>query len=93
MRHKENKPSIFDVPRAGQEGKEKPRGSAESYRIAAVATTIPFALLAGPLFGYWLGLLLDREFGTSYLTLLLSILGLLASVNLTFRLIRRITKM
>jgi len=93
VRQNENKPSIFDVPRASNEGKEKPQGFIESYRVAAVATTIPFALLAGPLFGYFLGLLLDKKFGTSYLASLISILGLLASVNLTYRLIRRITKM
>lgn len=60
-------------------------------RNLAVATTIPFVLLSGPLVGYGIGYLLDKGFGTSFFFIIFIVLGLLASIKMTIDLIAKIS--
>lgn len=67
---------------------EDRRSRAARLRQISLLTTIPAALLAGPLIGFFGGRALDRWLGTEpWLLIVLSILGLAASGKEVYRLI------
>ncbi len=56
-----------------------------------MVTTIPMILAAGPLVGYWLGQWVDGRFGIKpWLTTVLALLGLVASVKQVVHIIRQL---
>ncbi len=59
-------------------------------RSFAVATTIPFTLLAGPLFGFALGYLIQKKTDNYIFTVIFVVLGLIASIKLTIDLMRKL---
>ena len=61
---------------------------------AGLLTAIPFALLIGPVLGYYLGTEADRRWATAPWGLGIGIvLGLAASANVTMQLIRQATQL
>lgn len=60
-------------------------------RMVGFALTIPMMMLAAPLVSAWIGLWLDRKFGTGQkLTWICLVLGLAAGGRETWRLVKRI---
>jgi len=54
--------------------------------------TIPFALLSGPLLGYFLGSWLDARYSSTWIMPLCVVLGLLGSLKLTVQLVRQLNR-
>lgn len=61
-------------------------------RQAGIVMSIPMMMAAGPLVGYFIGSWLDRWLGTSWISVVLAILGLVAGVNETIRVIKIIQR-
>ena len=56
----------------------------------AVLTTIPMALMTGPVVGFLVGDFLDRKFATApWLMVVFSLVGIVSGVRQTWRLIQR----
>ncbi len=104
MKRSVNKEDIFETRKrlgksAGTKGKDKgddegagsAGGDDRGIRNFALATTIPFAFLAGPLVGYGIGYLLDSLFRTSFLYIVFLVLGMLASFKMTFDLVKKLS--
>lgn len=72
---------------------EKPENRQKGFRQIALATTIPLIMVAAPAVGYFIGVYLDKLFGTSgVMMLIFLLLGLAAGGLETVRLIKEITK-
>lgn len=54
--------------------------------------TIPMMLAVGPLVGYFIGRMLDRVFSTSWIWVVMALVGFAAGVNETIRVIRIIMR-
>ena len=70
--------------------------SNNKYKLArqmGIAITIPMVLLSGPLVGWFLGSWLDRKLGTEpWFLIILLVLGIVASVKETVRMIKDISR-
>jgi len=64
-----------------------------SMRGLAYGTTIPMALLSGPLGGYFLGSWLDAHFHWQFATILLIVLFTAGSFALVIEMLARLSKM
>lgn len=63
----------------------------EGWRQAALLTSIPMILMAGPIIGYLAGDFLDRLFATSpWLMVVMTIMGGISGVRQTVLLIKRV---
>lgn len=59
-------------------------------RQIGTVTTIPMILAAGPLVGFWFGQWIDRRFGSEpWGTVIVALLGLIASVKQVIQIIQR----
>ncbi len=75
------------------EGKEPRQERARQLRQVAILTTIPVALLAGPLLGALIGNWLDKKFSTELIfTLIFVALGLGGAILQVISLIRQASK-
>ncbi len=64
----------------------------EGFRQAALLTSIPMVLLAGPVIGYFIGDFLDRFFFTSpWLMGIMTVVGGFSGVRQTILLIKRVS--
>lgn len=63
-------------------------------RIAGLVSLIPFVLISGPIGGYILGDFLEKSFHTKIdLVLIFTLIGLVAGLFETFRIIRVMVKL
>ena len=81
--------SLFDF-RKRKTGEDSDRDTRRGMRAAGLGMSIPFALLTGPLLGYFLGAWLDGRFSTSWITPVAVIVGLAGSIQLTVRMLREL---
>jgi hypothetical protein len=66
----------------------------KTIRIAGLVSYIPVVLATGPIGGYFLGEYVNRRFITNkHTTLFFALIGLLAGLSETFRVIRAIIKL
>jgi len=82
--------SLFDF-RKRKNGEDSGRDASRGMRAAGLGMSIPFALLTGPLVGYFLGAWLDGRFCTSWITPVAVLVGLAGSIQLTVRMIRELS--
>ena len=61
-------------------------------RQAGIVMSIPMMLGAGPVIGYVIGYLLDQQFGTGWLYILMAFVGFAAGVNEAIRVIKIIER-
>jgi F0F1-type ATP synthase assembly protein I len=66
--------------------------SAHYIRLTGLGMTIPFAFLAGPLLGYFVGTWLDGRYGTGWITGVAVVLGLVGSIRLVISLVQQLQK-
>ncbi|OGC91279.1 MAG: hypothetical protein A2W25_00285 [candidate division Zixibacteria bacterium RBG_16_53_22] len=72
---------------------DKPENRQKGFRQIALATTIPLIMAAALFVGYFIGVYLDKVFGTDkVMTLIFLLLGLGAGGLETVRLIKEIIK-
>ena len=72
---------------------DKPENRQKGFRQIALATTIPLIMAAAIFVGYFIGVYLDKVFGTDkVMTLIFLLLGLGAGGLETVRLIKEIIK-
>ena len=81
--------SLFDFRKRKTE-EDSDRDTRRGMRAAGLGMSIPFALLTGPLLGYFLGAWLDGRFSTSWITPVAVIVGLAGSIQLTVRMLREL---
>lgn len=63
----------------------------KAIQIAEI-TTIPFYLVGGPLVGFWIGGLIDQNFGTTQFRTIFIIVGAFTGMRESWRIIRTIAE-
>ncbi len=81
--------SLFDFHKRKTK-EDSDREARRGIRAAGLGMSIPFALLTGPLVGFFVGAWLDGRFSTSWITPVAVLLGLAGSIQLTVRLLREL---
>jgi len=81
--------SLFDF-RKRKTGEDSDRDTRQGMRAAGLGMSIPFALLTGPLLGYFLGAWLDGRFSTAWITPVAVLAGLAGAIQLTVRMLREL---
>ena len=73
----------------------EPKPDNQKYKLArqmGLAITIPMVLASGPLIGWFIGTWLDKKLGTTpWIFIILLILGVVASVRETIKIIKEIS--
>lgn len=94
MRRKRTERDLFELERelSRRPRRRKPPSgeNRNPYRVAGLATSIPIALAAGPVMGYFAGWFLDSHFHVGYWTPIAVLLGLAGSIRLTIDLIKEL---
>ena len=96
MLPRKGKDGLFELKNkygnSGKEKRETPTDSAHYIRLTGLGMTIPFAFLAGPLLGYFVGTWLDGRYGTGWITGAAVVLGLVGSIRLVVSLVQQMQK-
>jgi F0F1-type ATP synthase assembly protein I len=87
FRYNRRRPSPSEQAREKREEADLVRRT----RGLAVGTTIPFALASGPVTGWLVGGWLDRKYDTSFWLITLILLGTVAGLTMTIRLLSRLS--
>jgi len=75
--------------RTDKKKRDQQLDSADYIRLTGLGMTIPFAFLAGPLMGYFVGAWLDGHYGTGWITGVAVLLGLAGSIRLVISLVQQ----
>jgi len=89
---KKDSRSLFDLRPRRDEERRSEAELRQGIRAAGAGMTIPFALLSGPLLGYFLGSWLDARYSSTWIMPLCVVLGLLGSLKLTVQLVRQLNR-